>query len=605
MDGSRFGGRLPRLRALPAAVGARVRAALNALNTLRAAGGGALSSARYVLEDGLYIARRVPAGIWGRGRELWLGRDVYLRRRLTALAAALGGVVLVWFVIVPVAPCQLPGGDSCPPGDDAEELIPAGALAYLHANLDPGTDQAERATDLAAELPTLAAETRQLFSAVPGAGLDLGNWFGGEMATALLPRGAGSRSARTVVLLEAEDFADARDFGRELLGSERESDKYRDVGIESSGSEAIALIDGFLVAGEDSAVRRVIDTASGEAPSLAGEVLAREVRDRLPDARLGDAYVSEFGARRMLRPGAGVLSVLEPFVNPAASKAAAAAVALSDEGLELSVVSSQDEDLAEQSPGFFGAFESFEPELPERVDKETYAYLGLGRPAEGARKLISSGAAAPALAPGIEGLARDLQRQGQISLVDQVLPLLGEEASITLGPSGRPSAGAVPYLALLTRGIDEERAGKDLARLQGPIARAVGAAAGGSFEESEIEGATALSLRVSATLELTYAIFDELLVFGSQPDAVAAARTGDPLADSDRFRDAISDLGGAPVALLFADLEGLVELGEQAGLAEDPAYAVFAQDLRRLRGLGLAVSRDGDSLSTRLRLQID
>lgn len=572
-----------------------------------------LTELRYLAGDARYAIGRAPRWAARRARDMggWIGErwkalDVHARRRLTATAGTLAGLAFVWLVLIPVAPCGFPGGDRCPPGDDAEELVPAKALAYLHVNLDPDTEQAGMAGDLAAKLPTLAAEFRRQLSAVPGLGLDLGEWFEGEVATAFLPSGAGQDTARTVVMLEVTDERGARGFSRDLLGPGRESAEHRGVTVETAGSQSAALVGGFLVVGESSAVRRIIDTAEDEAPSIAGDEIAARIRNRLPDGRLGDAYVSRAGARQLLRPGAGTLSIFEPFVNPDAAVAAAGALVMTDEGAELELVSDLDADLIERSPGFFGAFEPFGPELPGRLSAETLAYLGLGRPAEGARELIAGAAeSAPGLAAGIEGLARDLQRDGQISLVDQVLPLLGEEAAISVGPPGRPTGGAVPYLALLTRGIDEERAKRDMARLQGPIAAAVGARGSGSFEALEVDGTEALTLRASPTVSLTYAVFDDTLVLATQPEAVEAARDGDSLDGTDLFGDAMSNLGGSPVALLFADLGALVKLGEQAGLAEDPAYAIFAGDLRRLRGLGILVGRDGDHLASTLRLLVD
>ena len=45
-----------------------------------------------------------------------------------------------------------------------------------------------------------------------------------------------------------------------------------------------------------------------------------------------------------------------------------------------------------------------------------------------------------------------------------------------------------------------------------------------------------------------------------------------------------------------------MELGEQLGLAEDPVYATFAGDFRRLEALALAVTEDDELLSTDARL---
>ncbi len=67
--------------------------------------------------------------------------------------------------------------------------------------------------------------------------------------------------------------------------------------------------------------------------------------------------------------------------------------------------------------------------------------------------------------------------------------------------------------------------------------------------------------------------------------------------DSDRAGQALD------VSLFgYLNLEGLVALGEAAGLAEDPAYATFAPEVRSLQALGLTVQSDPHELATDVRL---
>ena len=61
---------------------------------------------------------------------------------------------------------------------------------------------------------------------------------------------------------------------------------------------------------------------------------------------------------------------------------------------------------------------------------------------------------------------------------------------------------------------------------------------------------------------------------------------------------------GEPSVLAYANLGGLISLAESAGLGEDPAYATFAQDLRRLEALGVAVESTPEMLSTDARLLV-
>ena len=113
------------------------------------------------------------------------------------------------------------------------------------------------------------------------------------------------------------------------------------------------------------------------------------------------------------------------------------------------------------------------------------------------------------------------------------------------------------------------------------------------------------TVRVSPTVELTYAVFDGLAAIATNPDGVAAMIEGDGgLADQDRYQRATDGFPDQVSLQAYLDLDGLVAIGEAAGLAEDPLYATFAGDFRRLEALGLAVSSDGDVLATDARLLV-
>ncbi len=102
------------------------------------------------------------------------------------------------------------------------------------------------------------------------------------------------------------------------------------------------------------------------------------------------------------------------------------------------------------------------------------------------------------------------------------------------------------------------------------------------------------TVRVSPTVELTYAVFDGLAAIATDPAGVAAMIEGDGgLADQDRYQRATDGFPDQVSLQAYLDLDGLVAIGEAAGLAEDPLYATFAGDFRRLEALGLAVSTDG------------
>jgi hypothetical protein len=125
------------------------------------------------------------------------------------------------------------------------------------------------------------------------------------------------------------------------------------------------------------------------------------------------------------------------------------------------------------------------------------------------------------------------------------------------------------------------------------------------FSEHKVAGVATHSLRLSPTVDLTYAIVDSILVIATDPNGVRAVSTGKPGLDhADLFRQATAGLPGEASVIGYLNLAGLVALGEQAGLASDPAYATFAPEIQRLDALGLAVQSSSSELSTDARLII-
>jgi hypothetical protein len=119
-----------------------------------------------------------------------------------------------------------------------------------------------------------------------------------------------------------------------------------------------------------------------------------------------------------------------------------------------------------------------------------------------------------------------------------------------------------------------------------------------------VAGVRAQSLEVSPTFDLTYAIVGGRLVVATDPAGIAAVARGGGLGSSPPYREAVAGFPGSSSFLAYLDLQGLVALGEAAGLAESPAYAAFAPDIHRLRSLAISVAAAPDSLATDARLVI-
>jgi len=565
--------------------------------------------------DAVIEACRVPVELGRDGWDWWLDLSIYTRRRLGVAAGLLATVALIWLVALPALPCRAPGGNVCPPSDHAIELVPDDALAYVHLNLDRDGDQLEAAQSVASRVPTLAQQAiGRLASALPGpngASLDFRRdvepWLGGEAALAILP--AGGRVAQEVQLLRVGDEGDARKFASSIASGKPRASSYRGVEIQvDRRGLATAIVGGFLAIGTRGGVREVIDAQSGadHTGSLADDRLAAEARDALPDDRLADLYLSKDGTSRLVADPSSPLATLAAVVNPGASRGVAAALVASDQGLELDIRSILDPGRVPAHPGFFSVFPSFEPELAASLPPDSLGYLGIGDPGRAIGSLLGQASASePGLAAALGGVAKGVKALEGVGLERQLAPALGGEAAFALAPSPR-GGSRTPILIFVGSGIDEELATKALVRLQGPVAKALGSSRRApAFSRQRVGGVTVHSLRLSSTLDLSYAIVDQALVIATDPAGVRALSPGGPgLDDADPFREATAGLPSEVSTLGYLDLGGLIAIAERAGLAGDPAYETFAPEIRRLRALGLSVQASSHELSTDIRLVV-
>lgn len=577
-----------------------------------------LKSARYAVADLAYLVGRALARIpraFGRAfAGFWGGLTVVERRRLVAAVGVVAVALLFLALVVPKLPCSFPGGDSCPPEDDAAAMVPADALAYVHANLDPETDQFESAADRAAATPVLSEQiASRALELIPGLAGTAGQfdsavrpWFGGEAAIAVL---SGAGAPEQVFLLEADDADGARAYASSLAGgSPRIEDRSgTEVSVDARGL-ATALLDGFLVVGSESGVDAVIDTAAGDAGSLADDEAANEVREELPEHRLAEAWASPEGVDRLIATSRGQLGTLTPLIEPGATRGVAASLTATDDGYELAIRSLLDPERTEASPGFFAAFPRFEPELPERLPADALGYLGFGDPGTTIEALLTQASAqAPGIAAGFEDLVRGLRKGGGVDVEGELLGSLGDEGAFALAPRGGSSDAAgteLPYLEFVADDVDEDGARRGLAALQGPLAEAAsGDVQAPVFDQREIEGVEVHSLSISPTVELSYAVFEGLAAVATAPEGIARLASDDGgLDEQGRFERATEGFGDEASLLAYLDLGSLVATGERLGLAGDPLYATFAGDFRRLDALGLEVSRDDERLATDVRL---
>jgi hypothetical protein len=545
-----------------------------------------------------------------------------------AALGILGLYALIKFAPIGFVPCEVSAANECAPDDRVTRLASKDALLYAHLTLDRDSHQYELISDLADEFPDFELFAQQLSARLPtpsGSPIDLDRdvlpWAEGDLGIEILPGpkpaknkmkkkkkpkgGKGGKPAaakpaptEAAFLVGVGDRDGAQEFvGRIAPRGKPKRSRQGGFAVRTwKGGFAAAYVDDQLVVGDERAVRASIRVASGR-PGL-DQSGAAEARDALPEVRFAEVVLSRAGVRRLLPPKAAGASQLDTFVDYGATTGFAASATARDDGVEVDLVSELDPKLLKKSPTVFAKLPRFEPALAADAGESTLAYIGVGELGPSVGELIRS-AGGSGLTKSLRSLSKGLQKEAKVNPLRDLLPALRGEAALVAEPTG-----AVPFASLIVDDVDEDAARQALAKLQGPVLRALKGSTPGEirrFEEQEIDGVSVSSVRVSGTVELTYAVFDGKLVVSTDPEGVAQVREeGEGLADSTTYLRATDELSDEVSALVFLNLDELLGLAEQAGLAEDPTYASLSDDLDKIESLALAVSGTDNELRSEL-----
>ena len=547
-------------------------------------------------------------GAGQRVQAFWERRSSGTRMRVLAVAGVAALYLLVKLVPLPGVPCQISAAECAPPNETVA-YAPEDVVLYAQVTADRDSRQHELADELGEELPAVAALTNQLTGALPspaGAPISLTEdilpWAKDDVALIQIP--APGQSSVPVFVAGVGDRQGAEEFlARIAPGKPKQSEQGGDPLSVYANGFATAFDGELVLFGTESAVRVALDAEAGRVPGLEGTD-QDDAREELPEVRFAELYLSRAGVQRTLAGGGAGATQLDTFVDYGATRGMAASASIRDDGVELNLVSELDEQLLAQSPTVFSALPGFDPRLTGEAGSRALAYVGVGEIGPTlAQALASAGEQAQGLAGSIRVLAQTLQKQAGIDPLSDLLPTLGGEAALVAEPTD-----SVPYASLIVDDVDESRATEALARLQGPLLEALRAEAGGQvpkLRESEQDGVTVHSVQVSPAVNLSYAVFDEMLVVSTDPAGIAQVKAGGGLDDAEPYVRATSDLPGYLSALVFLNLEELLGLAEQAGLAEDPLYASLSDDISKIPAVGLAVRGSDEEIRTELFLPVD
>jgi hypothetical protein len=540
----------------------------------------------------------------------WSKRSHATRIRTFAVAGVVVLYLIIKFLPVPGVPCGISAAKECAPSNDTIAYVPKDAVIYAHLTVNSDSHQWELAKDLQDELPNFTAllqsDTSSLASPA-GRPIDLGHeilpWAKDDLALLGVPGPKGVTPEAYIVGVGDGGKADQFLAGLSPGGKPKQV-KVGDatVSVYSTGLATARSGDQALF-GNIVAVRAALAAQSGHVPRLGGSDLDA-ARDELPDVRLAELYLSRAGVSRMLAGRSGSATQLNTFVDYGATTGMAVSLRARDDGVEVNLVSDLDPKLEVKSPTVFASLPQFDPGLADEASPDALGSIAVGDLGPALNKsLATAGSGAQGLAGSLRTLDAGLQKQAGVDPLKDLLPALGGQAALVAEPTD-----TVPYASLIVDGVDENKAGDALASLQQPILRAVGT--GGAqvpqFQSREIDGVAVHSVQLSPTVDLSYAIFDGKLVVSTQPEGISQVRSsGNNLAGTGAYQAATDHLPDRVSALVFLNLDAVLGLAKQAGLAEDPLFASVSEDISHVQSLGLAVRGSDEELQSDLFLAID
>jgi hypothetical protein len=522
------------------------------------------------------------------------------------------GVIVLYLVLkflpVPGVPCQVSAAKECAPSNGTIAYVPRDAALYAHLTVNGDSHQWELEQDLGRTLPgftaLLQSDTKTL-SGPTGRPLDISGevlpWAKDDLALLAIPGPKGA--APEAFIAGVGDSDKANQFAASLSpGGAATPIKVGDLSMSVySNGVATARTGDQLVFGNVAAVRAALAAKAGQVPGLEGSDQDR-AREELPDVRFAEVYLSRAGVQRFLPPAATGASQLDTFVDYGATAGMAAGARARDDGVQIDLISELDPKLVTRSPSVFTNLPQFEPGLADEAGPRALGYVGVGDLGPAINKALeTAGASAQGLAGSLRALAQSLQKQAGVDPLKDLLPALGGQAALVAEPTG-----ATPYASLIVDEVDEEKARDALASLQGPLLRSLSARGQvPEFRATDVDGVTVRSVQVSPSIDLSYAIFDGKLVISTRPEGVSQVRSsGDTLAGTSAFKDATDRLPDQVSALVFLNLDEVLGLAQQAGLAENPLYASLSEDISRIGSLGLAVQGSDRELRSELFLAI-
>jgi Protein of unknown function (DUF3352) len=483
------------------------------------------------------------------------------------------------------------GGSGGDPAADPAAIVPAGSPVYIEANLKPGDDVKELATKLSGEEDPGAAFKRwferEAADETPDFKFseDVDPWLG-ERAGIFVPRVSPGGETAVGAIFSTKDADKAKESLEEILRQgdkgekpRVETRKHRDAEyfIDTTDGDATAIVDEYAVAGNEAAIKSVIDQSSGDADALSDTSEYKKARDSIEADGMGFVYVrlsqlfSSLGPQgAALRQGFGGLGeTIAVGFDADATKMQAESASLGVTGE--SAAAGPGDVLAELPASAW--FAAGAADVGGRIEQAIEQFGQLG----------ALGGQDP------EQLLDTIEQQFGIDPRRDLASWMGDIGIFAFGDTLTQAGGGL--IAQSKSPAATRRAIPRLARFVRDLA---GMRVRPLTRSGVDTGVTLVSPQLPVPIHMALTDDERFILAVTNPGLAQALQKTDPLGESKPFQDATAALGDGIEPQVFLNFEPLSKFAEGLGAGSRPGGKKFLEALNKLTTMSAGSKREGD-----------
>ena len=478
----------------------------------------------------------------------------------------------------------------------ASELVPAGAVMYGEATLDPSGDQKEAIDSILSKFPGGGQAGEKLKELIEK-GLresdapinykdDIEPWLGDEAAFFASSLGSGNEPQAATGLIATDDEDKALEALEKSAEGKITRHTYKDVEyLTDESGEAGAVFDGFLVLGNEAGVKAAIDTSKGGEKLSEDETYKTALEDASED-RLGLFYLN---SPELLKSAQGMTGSLPRSFEKFFRQPFVATVDADNDGV---VLEGKVPEETAQTFGFVGQGSDLLGEVPGD------SWLAMAQTDFG--NLIDFYVDAfGAAVGGRDAIEQQFRAATGLDLQKDVIAWMGDFAIFARGTSLSELDGA-----LIIETTDEQ-ASKRFIDAVGKLARQQGGGSGLRVGPLSApgggEGYTLSGGGIPKPIHLFQKGGRVVIAYGD-PAARDAVDPAEKLADNPDFASTRDSLGGDYDVSVFVLMQPIFDLVESTGAAQDADWQAAKPYLEPLSALVAGTSGEGDDLKSAVKL---